>query len=534
MIIEHVVIENYRGLLEVDIPVHKFSVIIGENDSGKTSFLYALKAFFEQKKIEEEENWYNHDVKKNIMITLTFSEAPEGFSAEFVQPDGKVIITGVFQIGKPPKYHTLIKGKECEIKKDMEYFSSEHVIFVPVVRSIDEQFAIKKSAILGKILREEMKKAISEQDDLQRALKAIETAMAQSIGYAGTRIGSYLRQHLNDNGVELSFAALKIELLDGIDISPKLSDDKSKDILLANKGAGTQNNAILALFRYIAELRIGKKMIFLLEEPENSLHPKAQYNLLNVVQQISNDSQVFVTTHSTVFIDKTEYENNILFTMQQSGSTMARTFKEVTSPEIRNELGIKVSDALLKGGGNCALLVEGSTEEDIMPAFIKAMNVNELSLGAAIVGMGGSDETKTTTQIKMLGSYDIPCIVMLDGDAEKCHAELSSLQAKNLIPNLIKVFRLSKGTIEDYYPRNIIVQVMKNEYGVEISESEIREGSSANDLKRIFHERKCGPFVKPRFGRQCVNLMRRPGTDVSVPDEIQDIIQLVVKVASQS
>ena len=543
MIIEHVVIENYRGLLHVDVPVSQFSVIIGENDSGKTSFLYALKAFLEKTKMDDKEDWFNHkiadgDVDINIMITLTFSEAPQELDSKFVRPDGKVKIRGTFQFAKPPKYHAIVQDDPeiaHEMKKEMDHFASDNVIFVPVDRNINEQFAMKKTAMLGKILRAQMKEAIDQQrqkDAMRDAIKIIEQTMAQSIGNAGDRIGYFMREQLNNDKIKLSFDSLKMEPLDGVQISPTLSDGKMENIPLANRGAGTQNNAILALFRYIAESDIKKKFIFLLEEPENSLHPKAQRDLFDVVQQIGEGAQVFVTTHSPVFIDRTEYESNILLTLRNCGGTIARTFKEVSTSEVRNELGVRVSDVLLKGGGNCALLVEGATEEDIMPVFMRAMDVNVLSSGITIVDMKGSDKEKTKTQLKLLECYGIPCVVMLDNDAQECCTELNSLMEKNLIPDLKAVIRLEKGSIEDYYPRDIIMQVMREKYNVTIPKSAVREGSSVKDLRGIFHDNKCGPFVKTRFGRHCANLMKQE--NIEVPKQIRDIIVQVVEIASRS
>lgn len=54
MYIAHAKIENYRSLQTVSIPLNKFSVLLGENDDGKTSFLYALDVFFKNKKISDQ------------------------------------------------------------------------------------------------------------------------------------------------------------------------------------------------------------------------------------------------------------------------------------------------------------------------------------------------------------------------------------------------------------------------------------------------------------------------------------------------
>jgi predicted ATPase len=63
-----------------------------------------------------------------------------------------------------------------------------------------------------------------------------------------------------------------------------------------------------------------------MEEPENSLHPKAQRQLLAVLQDISQESQVIVTTHSPVFLERSKFENNIILTRTIKGNTIAKTF----------------------------------------------------------------------------------------------------------------------------------------------------------------------------------------------------------------
>ena len=50
MFISNVKIENYRALEKIDVPLSKLSVIIGENDVGKTSILHAINTFLKAKK----------------------------------------------------------------------------------------------------------------------------------------------------------------------------------------------------------------------------------------------------------------------------------------------------------------------------------------------------------------------------------------------------------------------------------------------------------------------------------------------------
>ena len=55
---------------------------------------------------------------------------------------------------------------------------------------------------------------------------------------------------------------------------------------------------------------------------------------------------------------------------------------------------VKVSDALLSGGGNCTLIVEGDTELYAYPHMFRSIRINPRSLGISIISAGGSDLKK--------------------------------------------------------------------------------------------------------------------------------------------
>lgn len=103
MHISHVEIANFRALEAVSVPLNQFSVLIGENDVGKTSFLYALDKFFANKKFDEKTDWFKEDVKNDIRFVLTFSGVPSDSQLEpFVKGDGSIVISKVFPFEKPP------------------------------------------------------------------------------------------------------------------------------------------------------------------------------------------------------------------------------------------------------------------------------------------------------------------------------------------------------------------------------------------------------------------------------------------------
>lgn len=79
MYISNAQIENFRALQTVSIPLSKFSVLLGENDVGKTSFLYALDTFFKNKKISDQESYFKKEIDNPIKIVLTFEESQRHF-----------------------------------------------------------------------------------------------------------------------------------------------------------------------------------------------------------------------------------------------------------------------------------------------------------------------------------------------------------------------------------------------------------------------------------------------------------------------
>ena len=416
MRIVNVEVANFRALENLSVPLQQFSVLLGENDVGKTSFLYALEKFFIGKKLSDPKDWYKRQTNNAIRIIITFEEFPQDEElADISKANGQVVVSKVFAFDRPPEVRAILEDSSAvQIPRPISnrWFSQTNFHFIPVRRDLSVQFSMAKTALLGKLLREKMKLAISESESevpIQELCQTLQGAIEEP----RELMEEFLREQLSNESICLGFDEMDIDPTEGVKFSVTLSDDRVDEIQIQDRGAGTQNNLIIALFRLLAATSVSGNFIFAMEEPENSLHPKAQRQLLTVVQQIAQSTQVVVTTHSPVFIDRSKYESNILLTRTLRGNTIAKVFDSTDVSKIRSDLGIRASDALLKGGGNCALLVEGSTEEEGFPVFLEMMGLSEFELGIAIINMGGSDTVKVRGIVQLLQSYDIPCVCLL-------------------------------------------------------------------------------------------------------------------------
>ena len=339
--ITRIQIEHYRALKSVDFRLSSMAVLIGENDVGKTSVLNALKAFYTNKKLADSNDFHQHDCEKPVVITLTYL------------CDGtEVVIRRVYEFNKPPATMLFDGDGFSKAPKDLvdETINQEGFYFFPVNRDIAVQFAMTKTALLGKLVRDCVRAKIEEVDS-KESLDILVEKTREAVEEPRLGLEHYLRQQMHNETLSLKFDDVNIDPVDGVSFNPGLSDDRVDALPLANRGAGTQNNLVIALFRYLAERQTGNSLIIALEEPENSLHPKAQRQLLAVLLELSSRNQVICTTHSPVFIERTQFESNILITRKKDGRSDAKVFTSEALKEVRSELGIRPADALLKRGG---------------------------------------------------------------------------------------------------------------------------------------------------------------------------------------
>lgn len=136
-----------------------------------------------------------------------------------------------------------------------------------------------------------------------------------------------------------------------------------------------QRALMLAIIQAYADFRkanddIGKSFLFFIDEAELHLHPTAQRNLKNVLHVLSQDTdQVFINTHSSVFVAD-NYDNQSIFKVEKStGETSIDVTNDLEKPYIIFELlGGSPSDLLLPKN---FLIVEGLSEFELLTRVIQ-------------------------------------------------------------------------------------------------------------------------------------------------------------------
>lgn len=96
-------IRNYKGLRDVTIPISRFGCLIGENNSGKSSFLQAMSLFFSGSKLNAS---HFFDESSPIRIAATFEDIGEADLARLAEEhrtrvadivkDGRLVLVRIY------------------------------------------------------------------------------------------------------------------------------------------------------------------------------------------------------------------------------------------------------------------------------------------------------------------------------------------------------------------------------------------------------------------------------------------------------
>ena len=121
---------------------------------------------------------------------------------------------------------------------------------------------------------------------------------------------------------------------------------------IRNKGDGIKSLVTLAILKDKRNMQGAS--IIAIEEPESHLHSGAIHSLVDVIQNMSENNQVIITTHNPLFVQQNKISSNIIV-----NNGTARIAKSIA--EIRSVLGVLPSDNLRNA--RYILVVEGEDDK---------------------------------------------------------------------------------------------------------------------------------------------------------------------------
>lgn len=413
MKLREIAIKNFRCFKDVRMSIGDTCVLIGENNSGKTALLDALRivltrASFGKNVIFDEYDYYMSKSgdsplsSDGIEIELWFredktdewSESLSQALQDIIQTDpikdidsiGIRLSSKADTISKTitPKVEFLsIDGQALKVKTGnvTGFLSYIRLFALSALRDADEEFSVR-SQYWGKFLKDlkisdEQRKTLGEDllkinQDLLKADPRLEQfrssfAKAQKIMALG-------------DGSNTSIQALPLKPWDlmsksEVVIKPKGSDI---DIPLLRHGQGIQSLTVLFLFYAYIEILLKPSFeaeteaILTLEEPEAHLHPQATRALAANLCELK--TQKIISSHSPHFIQEIPFQDIKLFRRSDSSSNIYY-IKRSFSVKIPNKDGLVTfcSQSSLKyqyDATTSILLLNGKMEESEYRALL--------------------------------------------------------------------------------------------------------------------------------------------------------------------
>lgn len=246
--------------------------------------------------------------------------------------------------------------------------------------------------------------------------------------------------------------------------SAKIIVDDGTPTDLEHKGDGVQSLAALALMRHASESGgKGKSFVIAIEEPESHLHPSAMHVLRKVLTELSATYQVVLTTHSPLFVDRSNIASNIL--VNKNKAVPARSIDQ-----IRSILGVRASDNLRHA--ELVVIVEGDEDKLSLSALLRDYSsklASALDSGKLAVETlaGGTNLSYFVGLVRDALLCRFHCFLDNDDAGRKSYEKA---KAEGLVDvgdvNFAMVNGMNDSELEDLYDITLYKDMIVNRYGV--------------------------------------------------------------------
>lgn len=335
MKIREIVLHNYRSIKNAKFYVADYGLLIGANNSGKTSVLDALRNFYEKDiKFDPQRDFpkFPTDDKESWMeieYNMTKDEA-DSIKAEYRQPGDRFRVRKVLCSDDKGKLH--LYAYEGGKLSQNQFYGEDNVglgklgdvIHIPAVSRLEDVSKFSGKSPLRDLVNAIFKKLVKDSTAFAAFKGAINT-FGQDIQAEETPDKRSLKGLEDDINAGLADwdAKLKFKvtpLTETEVVSNMLGYDIFDETLKSNQsaasyGQGFQRQLIYRLFRvsavYSTSRPAAKKKDFspdftllLFEEPEAFLHPPQQSQLDRDLRKIGSENgrQVLISTHSPQFV----------------------------------------------------------------------------------------------------------------------------------------------------------------------------------------------------------------------------------------
>jgi putative ATP-dependent endonuclease of OLD family len=378
MKIAEITLHNFRSIKEVSIDVKEFGLLVGENNTGKTSFLTALRMFYEDGgvKYSKDTDFPKFPVDDDdSWIEIHYRTSPaeqDQLKEAYRDQDGLLRVRRYFASSERVKPgQSNIYAYEGGHLSDSLFYGAKNIsqaklgslIYIPEVAKTDDALRLSGPSPFREILHFVFRRAVEDSNAFRNLREAFES-FNERFGAESSKDGFSINALVDD----INKAIQEWQIRFGVDINPVRPEGLVKNLLSHHMtdlnldgqrvaieafGQGVQRHLIYTLIRmtatYVERKKAARKdfspdyTLLLFEEPEAFLHPGQQERLNASLQSLGQeeDHQVVATTHSVHFVSRNVDRLPAVVRMVKEGPQTSAF--QVTEDKLR--------DILDEGGG---------------------------------------------------------------------------------------------------------------------------------------------------------------------------------------
>lgn len=550
ILLKQIRIHGFRGLENIEMTLEPTTILVGANNSGKTTFLKALQLALSNSITVSADDFYYCDDREcdKIIIDLLFTPTNEKlepineFNDEWlsVLTENRIVINDNGE--QTLSFRTLIEeDQNKKIFRKKQYLINEWGEFEDTSgfwyeRNYDTDFSFyfdelpfyyidanrdilddlkSKTSYLGKLLstieydtndKDEIENLIEELNKVTIEKSDVLVNLSQTLSELDTAMDN------PNNSVDITPFTKKLrDLNKGVQIN-------YSQFSMDYHGMGTRSWSSLLIIKsflnYYSNKYVESEKVYFpilaVEEPESHLHPNAQKKLYTQIKAIAG--QKIISTHSNYIAGNAglseirslkNYNNKVLIgqidTSQFSKEQLRKIKRQVINT--RGELFFS----------KVVVLFEGETEEQVLPILIeKYFGMSFVELGVDFIGVGGSGNYSPF--INFCESFNIVYFIFSDNEAE-ANKEVKKQITNSKNNNLNSVVFLHNGNDfeKELIEQGYLDEVKQAYWNIELSECTNDQHKKAKEkkLKMIKDEEYYGLIVnmKTKFASEICNIL---------------------------
>ncbi len=494
---------NYRSITNArKIQTKNMTVLVGRNNEGKSNILRALTLAMDIMKMYSSDprslrltaNYLRkrtgYDWERDYPLSLQ-ERKPNGFSSielefELNPNDISAIrgLTGIRLSGHIPirvsVNHSMVKidipkrGTAAFANTENKLKIIEYVCFkidfnfIPAVRTEQDALRVVESLI------EKQLSTLDSNPEYVEALHTMERLQQNVLDGTAAQLVAPLQEFLPSvRDVQITLQKDQRRLL--LRRSANVIINDGTPTPLQQKGDGIKSLTALAMLN-IPTSR-DRVSVVAIEEPESHLHPESARQLYETINALSVNHQVVLTTHSPLFVNRSNLKENIIV-----DSGKAKPVNRIK--EIRDVLGTKVSDNLINAEN--VLVVEGEDDKIVLEKLLPQMSESikkAIQNGTLIIDdMGGA--SNLPYKLSFYRNLQCKYHVLLDNDDAGRRAGQDA-ETQGLLNIRNTTYTICNGSpnaeFEDCFEKVAYTEAVLSEFGVDLNVTEFRNNKKWSD-----------------------------------------------------